>query len=110
MDISNLTQLTVDDLVSVSSKDLLALQITLNDAIDRRREQDKSDFLDKVATLASESGFALEEVLLTPPRKTPSIKYRNPDDLTQGWSGRGRKPNWLLALLDSGKTLEDFEV
>ncbi len=110
MKASDLNKLTVEDLLSVSSKDLLAFQITLSDAIERRRDQDKSEFLDKVATLATESGFALEEVLLTPPRKTPAIKYRNPEDPTQGWSGRGRKPNWLLNYLEAGRSLEEFEV
>lgn len=110
MKASDLNKLTVEDLLTVSSKELLSFQITLTDAIERRREQDKSDFLDKVASLATESGFALEEVLLTPPRRTPSIRYRNPEEPTQGWSGRGRKPNWLLNYLEAGRSLKEFEV
>ncbi|NOQ35062.1 MAG: H-NS histone family protein [Methylococcaceae bacterium] len=110
MKASDLKKLSIEDLITLSSKDLVIFQMTLNDAIERRKDQDKSDFMDKVATLATESGFALEEVLLTPPRKTPSIKYRNPEEPTQGWSGRGRKPNWLLALIESGRSIEEFEV
>jgi DNA-binding protein H-NS len=26
------------------------------------------------------------------------------------WTGRGRKPKWVEALLESGKTLEDIEI
>jgi DNA-binding protein H-NS len=31
-------------------------------------------------------------------------KYRNPDDRSQTWSGRGRQPRWFAAALKRGKT------
>lgn len=38
-------------------------------------------------------------------------KYRNPDDLSQVWAGRGLKPKWLTAALKKrGVTLESFSV
>lgn len=37
-------------------------------------------------------------------------KYRNPADASQTWTGRGMKPRWLKALLDSGKKQEDFLI
>ncbi len=37
-------------------------------------------------------------------------KYRNPVDASQTWTGRGMKPRWLKALLDSGKKQEDFLI
>lgn len=39
----------------------------------------------------------------------PNVKYRCPATGST-WSGRGLKPAWLKAALDSGKTLADFEV
>lgn len=39
--------------------------------------------------------------------KTPSvIKYR--DEAGHGWSGHGRRPQWFLDALASGKTAEDL--
>ncbi|MDQ7091411.1 MAG: H-NS histone family protein [Methylococcales bacterium] len=110
MKISELNKITVDDLVVIPTKALQGFLITLNDAIERRKEQDKNEFLEKVAVLANESGVVLDEVLLSPPRRMPTIRYRNPDEPSQGWSGRGRKPNWLLALIASGRKIEEFEV
>lgn len=37
-------------------------------------------------------------------------KYRNPEDRTQSWAGRGKKPRWLSAALKAGKKLERFAV
>jgi len=110
MKISELNKITVDDLVVIPTKALQAFQITLEDAIERRKEQDKSEFLEKVTKMADESGVVLDEILLSPPRKMPIIRFRNPDEPSQGWSGRGRKPNWLLALIESGRSIEEFEV
>lgn len=30
-------------------------------------------------------------------------KYRNPEDATQTWTGRGRPPLWALALREAGR-------
>jgi DNA-binding protein H-NS len=40
--------------------------------------------------------------------KKAEIKYR--DNNGNGWSGRGLKPRWLTAELESGKSLSDFLV
>ena len=37
-----------------------------------------------------------------------AAKYR--DDAGNTWSGRGSRPRWLQAALDSGKTLEELAV
>ena len=37
-------------------------------------------------------------------------KYRNPENATETWAGRGLKPRWLAAALKSGKKLEDFAI
>jgi DNA-binding protein H-NS len=40
--------------------------------------------------------------------RTSAAKYRNPDNVTEIWSGRGRRPLWLDAQLKAGKELELF--
>jgi DNA-binding protein H-NS len=38
-----------------------------------------------------------------------AAKYRDPATGTT-WSGRGLKPKWLKAALESGKTIDDFSL
>lgn len=40
-------------------------------------------------------------------KRAPS-KINYSDDAGNSWTGRGPKPGWLKAALDSGKTLQDF--
>ncbi len=37
-------------------------------------------------------------------------KYRNPENPSETWAGRGLKPRWLAAAMKSGKKLEDFAI
>jgi DNA-binding protein H-NS len=37
-------------------------------------------------------------------------KYRNPDNQSETWAGRGLKPRWLSASIKAGKKLEDFLI
>ncbi|NHX27966.1 H-NS histone family protein, partial [Escherichia coli] len=57
---------------------------------------------------AREHGFSLAD--LTGASTPAAPKYRNPENPDQTWSGRGRKPLWVVAHLDSGKAMEDLEI
>ena len=37
-------------------------------------------------------------------------KYRNPANKQETWTGRGRQPKWVVALLKAGKKLEDVRA
>lgn len=37
-------------------------------------------------------------------------KYRNPANPNETWSGRGRQPRWLAALVEKGKPASDFLI
>lgn len=41
------------------------------------------------------------------PRVLP--KYRNPQT-SETWSGRGKRPRWLVAAVKSGRRIEDFRI
>lgn len=37
-------------------------------------------------------------------------KYRNPDNHSETWSGRGRKPKWVEDKMAGGKSLDDLLI
>ncbi|MBI5263382.1 MAG: H-NS histone family protein [Bradyrhizobium sp.] len=45
-------------------------------------------------------------------RKYPRVhpKYRNPEEPSQTWSGRGKQPRWLAAALKTGHSLDEFVI
>ena len=48
----------------------------------------------------------------TPRRKYPKVlpKYRNPLAPSQTWSGRGKRPRWVVAALETGQRLDDLKI
>jgi len=100
-DISGLTVAELNQLINEA-------QITINK---RKREQKKA-LLERFKAQAAEEGLSLDEVMGKTGAKRPTVspKYRNPADPTQTWTGRGRKPLWVVAALDSGKRMEDIAI
>jgi DNA-binding protein H-NS len=45
-------------------------------------------------------------------RKYPLVypKYRNPEEPSETWAGRGKQPRWLTAALKAGRKIEEFEI
>ena len=37
-------------------------------------------------------------------------KYRNPQNPSETWTGRGLKPRWLVAAMRGGRKLEHFSI
>lgn len=96
-------------------KELIDLNQRVQKAIVTAKERERSELKQKIAQMAENSGFSVTELFggRTSGRgKGQSIgvaKYRNPDNPSETWTGRGRKPNWLVARLAKGARLDDFE-
>ena len=71
--------------------------------------------------VAANFGYTLEELLSgksvetvedapVKPRKPVEIRYRNPANEAETWTGRGKQPRWLAAAIASGKNLQDFAI
>ena len=43
-------------------------------------------------------------------RGSVAPKYRNPENPSETWAGRGLKPRWLTAAIKGGKKIEDFAI
>ena len=102
------------DLDSLNLKELKKLQDDVAFAIFNYEKRKKAEALAAVEAAARAAGFSLKELLgdekLTKGKTKAAPKYANPADAAQTWTGRGRKPKWVEALLASGKTLEDLTI
>lgn len=94
--------------VKALQEQLKALQSQLADA----QAAERSQVIDQVRALVSQHNLVAEDIFGKKGRTAKTgakvaIKYRDGD---QTWSGRGIKPRWLQAHIDSGRKLEDFLV
>jgi len=74
----------------------------------------KQELRKRVQKMVEEAGYSIDDVMsnnkTTIPKKKAPPKYINPEDNSSTWTGRGRKPLWVLAALESGKSLDDLLI
>lgn len=99
-------------------KELLAQREELERQIKDFEVANREEGLKKVREVMAEYGLTVSDLTMTAEAKQKSAgrkmgkvaaKYRNPET-NETWSGRGLRPNWLKAALESGKTLDDFTI
>ena len=99
------------DLDSMSKQDLRALRKSVDKAIASFEKRQKEAALAAAQKAAQEHGFSLDEILgKKTSGKTSVPKFRNPDDATQTWSGRGRQPAWYKDAINAGKSPDDLAI
>jgi DNA-binding protein H-NS len=80
-------------------------------AISQKKEAEKSQVLEEMKALAKDRGFEFSEFMSgKKPRKKAAVKYRNPENYEQTWTGMGRKPKWLVEVLEGEESLENFKI
>ncbi|MBK8451963.1 MAG: H-NS histone family protein [Thiofilum sp.] len=79
--------------------------------IERRKREEIAELRRQIDDLLGNSGITLEEIQnAKAPSKIVRPKYRNPEDPSQTWTGRGRRPTWLDQKISSGRELDEFLI
>jgi len=113
------------NLKAMTRKELSKLKKDVEKALKTSEQRERRNALKAAEKAVAEFGFSLDEIsggakVKAPkkgkkgkvgrPRKKAAAKYRNPADPEQTWSGRGRKPLWINAALESGADITDLEI
>jgi DNA-binding protein H-NS len=100
----------------LSETELAELLENAQKALREKQVSKRKDVISQIRQLAASIGVSVEISEGTSPKasvqkggKVP-IKYRNPENRAEKWTGRGMKPKWLRELLEQGRRLEDFAV
>ncbi len=98
----------------MSYKDLMVLKDRVAAAIVARQAAEKVELKRKLEEMAQQSGFDVSELFGSRggARKGSkvAVKFRNPKDHSQTWTGRGRKPRWIADALAKGQKMDSFLV
>ncbi|MCA0922207.1 H-NS family nucleoid-associated regulatory protein [Pseudooceanicola nanhaiensis] len=92
----------------MSLDQLKKLQRETDAAIKSYQDRERKKAIAAIEAKAQEMGFSLSELTggAVKSRKVNPPKYRNPQDATQTWSGRGRQPGWVKEILASEGDLD----
>jgi DNA-binding protein H-NS len=98
---SNLKSMSVDELWNLHES--VVAELTDRIAEERARLEDR---LRKLGTTITSPQLMRER------RPYPKVvpKYRNPENRSETWAGRGKQPGWVTAQLRSGKKLDEFLI
>jgi len=118
------------DLNTLSLTELRKLATRVEAEIGRRNDAARRNFMKKMKKMAADEGLSLTEVIgeISQAEKSASttgrkrkeksatkkagaktLKYHHPEKPGVGWSGRGRRPQWVLDWLAQNKPLEALE-
>lgn len=102
------------DLDALSLKELKKLQNDVAKAISTYEDRMKKEAISELEAKAREMGFNLNELLGGAKGKraggTVAPKYAHPENPSVTWTGRGRKPKWVVEALQAGKLLDDLAI
>ena len=106
--------LTQEEVDSLSLQQLTNLEAMISCAKEKAQEAAKAELLAEMERMAQAVGLSVEEVMEVkyhrPPLRKVAPKYIHPTDPSLTWAGRGQRPKWLVAYLESGGEMDDCAV
>jgi DNA-binding protein H-NS len=99
----------------MSVDEMWRLHEQIGQVLSVRLTSEKRELEKRLAQLRRESEVHSASTAFDVPRerrKYPRVypKYRNPDEPSETWSGRGKQPRWLVAALKTGHRIEEFMI
>ena len=101
------------DLSKMSLTEMRNLQEQIKQETKKREQQDLTKAREQILAIAQSVGMPLKDLISGGVRaKTGrvAVRYRNPNDASQQWTGRGRQPKWVKEWTDSGKSRDLLKV
>lgn len=101
------------NLENMSYAELAKMQAEIERMKIEKHDAERSSIRQKLIDTAKQAGFDIQE-LFGKGRKgkgSVAVKYRDPSNPENTWTGRGRVPRWMTAATRGGKAKkEDFLI
>ncbi len=98
------------ELRDLSDDDLKEYYRQAEALITEREQERKKKAIAKIRDIAEGAGLKVDVTERGNVKTKNPPKYRNPDKLSQTWTGIGVKPKWFIGALESGKTENDLLI
>ena len=107
------------DLSNMSLGDLRNLQEQIKQEMKQREHQEVQKAREQIMAIAQSVGVPLKDLMAASGRGAKAgksgtgsvaVRFRNPDNETQQWTGRGRQPKWVKEWVEGGKSLDKLRV
>ena len=97
------------DIEKMSYAELVKMEAEIGRLKTAKQNEERTTIRDRLAADAKKAGFDINELFGRARKGKGSVaaKYRDPDNPSNTWTGRGRMPRWLAAATKGGKKKRD---
>jgi DNA-binding protein H-NS len=104
----------MSDLQDLSATELQAMISNAEKALRNIQLNKRKEVINQIKDLAASIGATVDihedDKKIVRKGNKVAIKYRDPNNLTNTWTGRGVMPIWLRDLINSGRDRSEFQV
>jgi len=100
-----------NSLDSMSFAELAQMQARIERLKIKKQNSERNELRQRIIAMAKEHGFEISDLFGKGRngKGSVAVKYRDPHNPENTWTGRGRMPRWLVAATKAGKAKrEDF--
>lgn len=101
------------DLSKLSLSELKRLQQDIEVMIANQGKEAVTKARKDILAIAQSVGLTVDQLLNDKPAKAVkkvAVQYQNPKNAAEQWTGRGRKPRWIVEVIAGGAKLEDLNI
>jgi DNA-binding protein H-NS len=98
------------NLEKMSVAQLSAMQARIERLKIEKQSSEREAVRKRLTDMATEHGFDIRDLFGKGRKGKVAVKYRDPKNPVNTWTGRGRMPRWLTAATKNGKTRDDFLI
>jgi DNA-binding protein H-NS len=103
-----------DNLEKLSSKELDELILKAQAVKATARDRKRSELRTQIDAMLQDEGFTIGDLYGQRGGRAKGqvsvARYAHPDNPSLTWTGRGRKPNWLIEAISNGATMEELAI
>ena len=97
----------INGLDKLSYGELAELRNRVDRMMVEKRNSARDELRQQVTALVKDHGLSVQELFGKGRKGTVTVKYRDPKNPQNTWTGRGRMPRWLTAAMKGGKAKKE---
>jgi len=101
----------INGLEKMSFAELAEMEAQIERLKSEKQNAERNALSQRLVDVAKEHGFDIHDLFGKGRKGSVAVKYRDPKNPENTWTGRGRMPRWMAAATKGGKSKkEDFLI
>lgn len=101
----------INGLEKMSFAELAEMEAQIERLKSEKQNAERNALRQRLTDIAREHGFSIHDLFGKARKGSVAVKYRDPKNPENTWTGRGRMPHWMSAATKGGKAKkEDFLI